>query len=82
CWDAVGLIVLAEAVGRLALGLALLLAFGLGMTVVLVAVGAMAARFRQLDARRERDGDGVWEHRLGIASSLVLSSIGVFLLAR
>ncbi|MBV8317766.1 MAG: sulfite exporter TauE/SafE family protein [Planctomycetaceae bacterium] len=81
CWDAVGLIVLAEAVGRLALGLALLLAFGLGMTVVLVAVGAMAARFRQLVARREWDGDGVWEHRLGIASSLVLSSIGVFLLA-
>lgn len=81
CWDAVGLIVLAEAVGRLALGLALLLAFGLGMAVVLVAVGAMAARFRQLVARREWDGDGVWEHRLGIASSLVLASIGVFLLA-
>jgi nickel/cobalt transporter (NicO) family protein len=81
CWDAVGLIVLAEAVGRLALGLALLLAFGLGMAVVLVAVGAMAARFRQLVARREWDEDGVWEQRLGIASSLVLSSIGVFLLA-
>ena len=51
------------------------------MAVVLVAVGALAARFRRLVARRQWDGDGVWEHRLGIASGLVLSSIGVFLLA-
>ncbi len=78
CWDAVGLIVLAEAVGRLALGLALLLAFGLGMAVILVAVGALAAGFRQIVA--EREVDGIWERRLGIASSLVLSAIGVYLL--
>ena len=39
CWDAVALIVLAEAMGRLGLGVILLVAFSLGMAAVLVAVG-------------------------------------------
>ncbi len=78
CWDAVGLIVLAEAVGRLALGVALLFAFGLGMASVLVLVGALAARlqgFLMRPAREER-----WERRLGLFSGLVLSTIGVYFL--
>jgi ABC-type nickel/cobalt efflux system permease component RcnA len=78
CWDAVGLVLLAEAVGRLGLGLILLLAFGLGMGSVLVAVGWAAARVRRFAARR---GEGrTWEQPLGIAGSLVLASIGVYLL--
>jgi nickel/cobalt transporter (NicO) family protein len=77
CWDAVALIVLAEAVGQLALGVVLLLAFGLGMATVLVIVGGLAARFRTLLARR-RALD--WERRLGVASGLALSAIGVYLL--
>ena len=52
CWDAVVLIVLAEATGRLALGIVLLIAFGLGMAGVLVAVGLLAGRFRRLVGRR------------------------------
>ena len=48
CWDAVVLVVLAEAVGRLAFGLALLTAFSAGMACVLVTVGIMAARVREL----------------------------------
>ena len=43
CWDAVVLIILAEAIGRLALGLFLLAAFSLGMAAVLVFVGILAA---------------------------------------
>jgi ABC-type nickel/cobalt efflux system permease component RcnA len=78
CWDAVGLILLAEAVGRLSLGIALLVAFGAGMAIVLVAVGWAAARVRSLveDPRL----DTAWERRLGIASSLILAAIGVYLL--
>ncbi len=78
CWDAVGLVVLAEAVGRLALGVALLVAFGLGMAAVLVAVGWLAARLRRGLVRRGA-GDA-WEDRLGIASGLVLAAIGLYLM--
>jgi ABC-type nickel/cobalt efflux system permease component RcnA len=78
CWDAVGLVVLAEAVGRLALGVALLVAFGMGMATVLVAVGWLAARLRRDLVRR---GVGsAWEDRFGIASGLVLAAIGLYLM--
>ena len=66
CWDAVVLILLAEAVGRLALGLALLTAFSLGMAAVLVAVGVSAAQLRGLIGRR--DGEGAWVRRLGCSA--------------
>jgi ABC-type nickel/cobalt efflux system permease component RcnA len=78
CWDAVVLILLAEAVGRLALGLALLTAFSLGMAAVLVAVGAAAARLRNLVDRRDRDG--VWGRRLGLLSASAITTIGLYLL--
>jgi nickel/cobalt exporter len=78
CWDAVILIVVAEMLGRLALGLVLLSAFSLGMAGVLVAVGLAAARLRGLVTRRDRDR--VWEHRLGILGALFLTAIGISLL--
>lgn len=78
CWDAVGLILLSEAVGRFALGIALLVAFGVGMAIVLITVGWLAASFRGLAERRGL-GAG-WERGLGIASSLVLGAIGGYLL--
>jgi ABC-type nickel/cobalt efflux system permease component RcnA len=78
CWDAVGLILLADAVGRLGMGLVLLVAFGMGMAVVLVAVGWAAGRFRTLAARG--DVGQRWERPLGIAASLALAAIGLYLL--
>jgi ABC-type nickel/cobalt efflux system permease component RcnA len=78
CWDAVGLVTIAEAVGRLGLGLVLVAAFGLGMGASLVAVGWVAARLRRRLTRRE-SGPG-WERRLGLASGLVLTAMGLFLL--
>ncbi|MBV8431077.1 MAG: sulfite exporter TauE/SafE family protein, partial [Solirubrobacterales bacterium] len=77
CWDAVVLILLAEAVGRLALGLALLLAFSLGMACVLVAVGAMATRLQTFV--RRRDSEGVWVRRLGLLSTTAITTIGLYL---
>jgi len=77
CWDAVALVVLSEAIGRLALGLTLLAAFSLGMAGVLVAVGAAAGRFRAF-GRFERRAD--WERRLGIVGGLLLAGIGILLL--
>lgn len=78
CWDAVVLILLSEAVGRLALGLALLSAFSLGMASVLVAVGVTAARFRGF--LQGRDPGGAWVNRLGLLSALAVTTIGLYLL--
>jgi nickel/cobalt exporter len=77
CWDAVILILLAEAVGRLALGLALLTAFSLGMASVLVAAGVIAARLQGFIRRRDREG--VWVRRLGLLSASTLTAIGLYL---
>ncbi len=79
CWDAIGLIVLANAVGRLALGVLLLLAFSLGMAVVLIAVGWAATRLRRLVETRDRNAP--WERALGTLSGLLLAAIGLFVLA-
>ena len=78
CWDAVLLVVMAEAVGRLALGVALLSAFSLGMAGVLVAVGVTGARLRS--AIGGRDPEGVWARRLGLTSATALTAIGLWLL--
>ncbi len=79
CWDAVILILLAGALGRLALGLALLTAFSLGMGVVLVAVGLIAARFRRVI--QQRDAEGKWARRVGILSAGAVAGIGLYLLS-
>jgi nickel/cobalt transporter (NicO) family protein len=78
CWDAVALVLVSEAIGRLRLGLALLLAFSLGMATILIGVGAAASRFRAAFERFERQQ--VWERRLGIAGGLILAAIGLSLL--
>ncbi|CAN5701134.1 hypothetical protein BH23PLA1_BH23PLA1_05840 [soil metagenome] len=78
CWDAILLIILAEAMGRLPLGLLLLSGFSLGMGAVLVAVGLASGRLRRLvDAREQGARWGRW---LGGLSGVVLTSIGVMLL--
>jgi ABC-type nickel/cobalt efflux system permease component RcnA len=79
CWDAVGVLVLAEALGRLALGIGLIVAFSSGMAVVLAIIGASAARFRQLVERRDRGP--VWIRGLSVASALILAGIGVTLMS-
>ncbi|MBX6312315.1 MAG: ABC transporter permease [Isosphaeraceae bacterium] len=78
CWDAVILIIVAEALGRLELGLVLLSAFALGMAAVLVAVAWLAGQLRGFVTTADRDG--TWQRRLGIAGALALACIGLSLL--
>ncbi|HWE40024.1 MAG TPA: ABC transporter permease [Isosphaeraceae bacterium] len=78
CWDAVLLVVVAEAIGRLSLGVALVGAFSLGMAAVLVAVGLVTARLGRLVV--DRDGGRRWERRLGIAGGIILGLIGFYLI--
>ena len=75
CWDAVGLVVLSAALGRLGTGVIVVLAFGIGMAGVLVAVGLVASRLKSavIDETRAK----AWEVRLGLASGVVLAAIGL-----
>jgi ABC-type nickel/cobalt efflux system permease component RcnA len=77
CWDAVALIVLAAAVGRLAAGVGLVLAFGAGMGLVLVTLGAMACQARAVTLGLAPTTG--WQTKLGIASASILAVIGLFL---
>jgi cytochrome c biogenesis protein CcdA len=75
CWDAVGLVVLSAAIGRLAAGVLLVIAFGLGMAAVLVTVGLLAARLRSKITLWPRVR--AWEAPLALASGLILCLIGL-----
>jgi ABC-type nickel/cobalt efflux system permease component RcnA len=79
CWDAILLIVLAEAMGRLGLGLILLSGFSLGMAAVLIVVALAATRLRRSLLHRTQGAN--WGRWLGLASGLVLTLIGLVLLA-
>jgi nickel/cobalt transporter (NicO) family protein len=77
CWDAVALVVLAAALGRLGEGVALVLAFSVGMAIVLIGVGWTAWKFKSRTIGL--DGSPVWQRRLGLACGLLLSAIGIYL---
>lgn len=75
CWDAVGLVVLATALGRLGTGVILVMAFGLGMAAVLVSVGLLASRLKAAAELSTRFRG--WETGLEFASGLILAAIGL-----
>jgi ABC-type nickel/cobalt efflux system permease component RcnA len=75
CWDAVGLVVLSAALGRLETGVLLVIAFGLGMAAVLVGVGLAAGRLKAAVIPGARAG--AWESRLGLVSGTMLTAIGL-----
>ncbi len=76
CWDAVGLLVLSAAIGRLAAGVALVVAFGAGMAVVLVGAGLLASRLKST-LLSARSWSWSWEPALGLLSGLILAAIGL-----
>jgi ABC-type nickel/cobalt efflux system permease component RcnA len=80
CWDAVALIVLAAALGRLAAGVALVIAFSLGMGVVLVTLGILASKTRW--ATFGQSPSRSWQTGLALASASSLAAIGLFLFLR
>lgn len=77
CWDAVGLLVMAAALGRLAAGIGLVLAFSAGMAAVLVAVGCLAWKLKSAVVGLDRNP--VWQRRLGLACGALLATIGLLL---
>jgi nickel/cobalt exporter len=77
CWDAVGLLVMAAAIGRLAAGVALVLAFSAGMAAVLVTVGSLAWKLKSAIVCLDRNP--AWQRRLGLLSGTLLAMIGLLL---
>ena len=77
CWDAVGLLVLAAALGRLAAGVVLVLAFCTGMAAVLVLVGCIVWRVKS--AAIGREGSPAWQPWLGILCGGFLSIVGLWI---
>jgi ABC-type nickel/cobalt efflux system permease component RcnA len=76
CWDAVGLVVLSAALGRLAVGVLLVIAFGAGMAAVLIGVGLLAARLKSAILSSVTRS---WESQLGLLSGLILAGLGLAL---
>ncbi len=77
CWDAVSLLLLAAALGKLAAGVAMVLAFSLGMAIVLVLVGLAAWKLKT--AALSAKAQARWRRPLAIASSGILIAIGFYL---
>jgi ABC-type nickel/cobalt efflux system permease component RcnA len=77
CWDAVGLLVLAAALGRLATGVALVLAFSGGIAAVLVGVAWLAGKMKS--ATIGLNHSAIWQRRLGLTCGVMLAAIGLYL---
>jgi ABC-type nickel/cobalt efflux system permease component RcnA len=77
CWDAVGLLVLAAALGRLAAGVGLVLAFSAGMAVVLVAIGSLAWKLKSATIGLNLTPNG--QRWLGLFCGGLLATMGLWL---
>jgi ABC-type nickel/cobalt efflux system permease component RcnA len=75
CWDAIGLLVLAAALGRLTEGIALVLAFSVGMALVLVAVGCVVWTFKSRMIGLDRLAR--WQKPVTVICGLMLTMIGL-----
>ena len=77
CWDAVALLLLAAAVGKLAAGVELVLAFSVGMAIVLVAIGLVAWKLKA--AALGVESQRRWRRPLAIACGGILAAMGFYL---
>ena len=78
CWDAVGLLVMAAALGRLAAGVGLVLAFSAGMAAVLVVVGWPRLE-AQVGGRRASIATRPGSDASGSLCGALLATIGLLL---
>jgi ABC-type nickel/cobalt efflux system permease component RcnA len=77
CWDAVALLLLAAALGRLGEGVGLVLSFSAGMAAILVMVGVLAWKLKARVVGLSPASR--WQYRFGVAGSLILAIIGLVL---
>jgi ABC-type nickel/cobalt efflux system permease component RcnA len=77
CWDAVSLLLLAAAVGQLALGIQLVVCFSLGMAAVMVSFGSAAWKLKSESQNWNKLQP--WQRPLELAGNLLLLTAGLFL---
>jgi len=76
CPEGLGVVLIAVGLGRIGLGLALIVAFSLGLATVLIAIGVVLVRFKSRLDRRDKLGNS-WRLWLPLASAVIVTSLGV-----
>ena len=80
CPEALIVLIFAVSIQRIAFGLALLTAFSIGLAAVLIAIGV--AMVYAGPAMRKATGDAPWLKHLPIASALVVTVLGMIMVAQ
>jgi ABC-type nickel/cobalt efflux system permease component RcnA len=76
CPEALGVMLVAIGLDRIALGLGLIVAFSLGLAAVLIAIGVLLVRFR---SKLDRLGkpESTWRRWLPLVSAVIVTVLGV-----
>ncbi len=78
CWDAVMMLLLAMAQGQIGLAIPLLIAFSVGLAVVVILLGLAVVGVTRIGGKRF--GDARWFRYLPVASALLLTVVGIWFL--
>ena len=76
CPEALGIMVIAIGLGRIALGLGLIVTFSVGLAAVLIGIGILLVRSRALLERVGGLG-GRWSSALPLVSAVIVTLLGV-----
>ena len=76
CPEALGVMLVAIGLERIALGLGLIVAFSLGLGAVLIAIGILLVRFRGVLDRLGKPGSH-WQRLLPLVSAVIVTVLGV-----
>lgn len=76
CPEALGILVIAIGLNRVAFGLGLIVAFSLGLAAVLIAIGVLLVRARPLVERMSGIGGG-WRTAIPLASAAIVTALGI-----
>lgn len=76
CPEALGIMVIAIGLNRIALGLGLIVSFSLGLAAVLIAIGVLLVRSRALLDRVGGAGSA-WGRAVPLASAVIVTLLGL-----
>ena len=79
CESALVLLLSAIALGRVGLGLLLLVSFSLGLAGVLMALGAIVLYTKRALPERARHARGAWASWVPVASAAIVAILGVIM---
>lgn len=77
CPEALGVMLIAIGLGRIGLGLALIVAFSLGLAAVLIAIGILLVRCKSRWLDRLGKPGSSWQRQLPLVSAVIVTLLGV-----